>query len=53
DILATMIHSEMFSKVPKDSKSQFWSIYNQVAKEQDQEFLDRHNTDLDSLLIFV
>ncbi|KIJ43500.1 hypothetical protein M422DRAFT_148033, partial [Sphaerobolus stellatus SS14] len=53
DILDTMIHSELFSKVLQDNTSRFWSVYNQVAKEQDQEFLDRHNLDLDSLLIFV
>ncbi|KIJ32532.1 hypothetical protein M422DRAFT_94139, partial [Sphaerobolus stellatus SS14] len=53
DILDTMIHSELFSKVPQDNTSRFWSVYNQVAKEHDQDFIDRHNSDLDSLLIFV
>ncbi|KIJ32529.1 hypothetical protein M422DRAFT_95996, partial [Sphaerobolus stellatus SS14] len=53
DILDTMIHSELFSKVPQDNTSHFWSVYNQVAKEHDQDFIGRHNSDLDSLLIFV
>ncbi|KIJ32509.1 hypothetical protein M422DRAFT_184449 [Sphaerobolus stellatus SS14] len=48
-----MIHSELFSKVPQDNTSHFWSVYHQVAKEHDQDFIDRHNSDLDSLLIFA
>jgi len=28
-------------------------MYERVAKQEDESFLERHNTDLDSLLIFV
>ncbi|KIJ22973.1 hypothetical protein M422DRAFT_137909, partial [Sphaerobolus stellatus SS14] len=37
----------------KDPKTTFWTAYEHVAREYDEEFLERRNVDLDSLLIFV
>ncbi|KIJ42660.1 hypothetical protein M422DRAFT_145585, partial [Sphaerobolus stellatus SS14] len=51
EILETMYTSEFFSKAPKDDRTRFWTKYLQVAKEHDQEFLERHNANLDGLLI--
>ncbi|KIJ42650.1 hypothetical protein M422DRAFT_170711, partial [Sphaerobolus stellatus SS14] len=48
-----MYTSEFFSKTPKDNRTRFWTKYLQVAKEHDQEFLERHNANLDGLLIFA
>ncbi|KIJ36016.1 hypothetical protein M422DRAFT_140403, partial [Sphaerobolus stellatus SS14] len=37
----------------KDRTAQFWRAYAQVAKEYDEEFLEKHNTRLDIHLIFA
>ncbi|KIJ54189.1 hypothetical protein M422DRAFT_153760, partial [Sphaerobolus stellatus SS14] len=52
-ILETLYESNLFSRPAKDEKTQCWRAYERVAKEHDEEFLDRRNTDLDSLLIFA
>ncbi|KAG1754826.1 uncharacterized protein EDB91DRAFT_1029179, partial [Suillus paluster] len=36
----------------KDVRSRFWATYSQVAKEHDDEFLERNNSDMDIVLIF-
>ena len=48
-----MHDSDIFPRVGKDVPSQFWSAYDRLAKQHDNEFLDRHNGDMDVLLIFV
>ena len=48
-----MHDSDLFPRVGKDAPSQFWSAYERLAKQHDNEFLDRHNGDMDVLLIFV
>ena len=45
--------SQFFNRPGQNENSQFWHYYERVAKEHDEEFLDKHNTNLDSLLIFV
>ena len=53
DVLDTMHNSDFFPRVGKDVPSRFWSAYERLAKQHDNEFLDRHNGDMDVLLIFV
>ena len=53
DILDTMHNSEVFPQIGKDAPSRFWSAYERMAKQHDDEFLERHNGDMDVLLIFV
>ncbi|KIJ50367.1 hypothetical protein M422DRAFT_27379 [Sphaerobolus stellatus SS14] len=53
EILDTLHASELFTKPRKDDRTQFWTVYERVAKQHDEEFLDRRNVDLDSLLIFA
>ncbi|KIJ37917.1 hypothetical protein M422DRAFT_177339, partial [Sphaerobolus stellatus SS14] len=36
-----------------DTVSKFWTHYERVAKQTDEEFLDRYNGDLDVQLIFA
>ncbi|KIJ40612.1 hypothetical protein M422DRAFT_173615, partial [Sphaerobolus stellatus SS14] len=37
----------------REDYNQFWTQYKYVAEEHDEEFLERHTTNLDSLLIFA
>ncbi|KIJ48571.1 hypothetical protein M422DRAFT_162346, partial [Sphaerobolus stellatus SS14] len=53
EVLDTLHESEAFSIPSKDPETRYWRSYERVAKEYDEEFLERHNTSLDSLLIFV
>jgi Family of unknown function (DUF6535) len=48
-----MRSSDAFRRRGNDVSSRFWSTYERVATQHDDEFLDRHNSDLDVLLIFV
>ena len=48
-----MHDSDIFPQTGKDPLSRFWSAYERVAKQHDDEFLDRQNSDMDVLLIFV
>ncbi|KIJ48938.1 hypothetical protein M422DRAFT_247314 [Sphaerobolus stellatus SS14] len=52
-VLDTLHESESFSVPSKDPETRVWRAYERVAKEYDEEFLERHNTSLDSLLIFA
>lgn len=45
--------SDFFPRPGKDTPSQFWSAYERVAKQHDDEFLEMQNNDMDVLLIFV
>jgi Family of unknown function (DUF6535) len=48
-----MHDSDFFPRTGEDAPSRFWSAYERVAKQHDDEFLERHNGDMDVLLIFV
>ena len=48
-----MYESDFFPRIGQDAPSRFWSTYERVAKQHDEEFLERHNGELDVLLIFV
>jgi len=53
EILKTLQDSNIAEKGDKDVRSRFWATYGQVAKEHDDEFLERNNSDMDIVLIFV
>jgi Family of unknown function (DUF6535) len=48
-----MYESDVFERTRKDTPSQFWSTYERVAKQHDDELIERHSGDLDVLLIFM
>ena len=48
-----MHDSDFFPRTGKDAPSRFWSAYARVAKQHDDEFIERHNGEMDVLLIFV
>jgi Family of unknown function (DUF6535) len=48
-----MYESDIFERKRKDAPSRFWSTYERVAKQHDDELIERHSGDLDVLLIFV
>lgn len=52
-ILETLQDSSIAEKGEKDVRSRFWATYDKVAKEHDGEFLERNNSDMDIVLIFV
>lgn len=52
-ILKTMHQSDFFSRYEDNPEGQFWIEYERVAKQTDEEFLERYNSDLDVQLIFV
>ncbi|KAG2158268.1 uncharacterized protein EDB93DRAFT_1046059, partial [Suillus bovinus] len=52
-ILETLQDSSIAEKGDKDERSRFWATYDQVVEEHDEEFLERSNSDMDILLIFV
>ena len=53
EILQTMHDSEYFSRGRRDLNSRFWTTYERIAKQSDEDFLERYNGDLDVQLIFV
>ena len=53
DVLDTMHNSDFFPRVAKDPQSRFWSAYERIATQHDNEFLEMHNGQMDVLLIFV
>ncbi|KIJ34576.1 hypothetical protein M422DRAFT_263357 [Sphaerobolus stellatus SS14] len=53
EILDTLVDSESVSRRNKDPMGHFWTMYERTAKEYDEDFLEKYNTDLDSLLIFT
>jgi Family of unknown function (DUF6535) len=48
-----MHESDIFPRTGRDAPSRFWSAYERVAKQHDDEFIERHSGDMDVLLIFV
>ena len=53
DVLDTLHNSDFFPRTGKDAPSRFWSAYERVAKQHDDEFIERLNGEMDVLLIFV
>ncbi|KIJ25813.1 hypothetical protein M422DRAFT_140334, partial [Sphaerobolus stellatus SS14] len=53
EILQTMHESEYFSHGRRDMNFRFWITYQQTAKQNDNEFLECHNSNLDVQLIFI
>ena len=53
DVLDTLHDSDFFPRTGKDAPSRFWSAYERVAKQHDEELIERHNGEMDVLLIFV
>jgi hypothetical protein len=45
--------SDLTPRAEKNIASEFWPAYERVAKQHDDELIDRHGGDLDALLIFV
>ncbi|KIJ29764.1 hypothetical protein M422DRAFT_187997, partial [Sphaerobolus stellatus SS14] len=52
-ILETLHASEFFPDRPTDVRSLFWTSYQRLANETDEAFLERHNSNVDVLLIFA
>jgi hypothetical protein len=52
-ILNTLYTSELFLKESEDEKLKYCVQYERIAKQHDEELLERHNGGLDVLLIFV
>jgi hypothetical protein len=52
-ILNTLRNSNIVEKGSSDHRSRFWAVYQKVAAERDNEFLERHDGDMDIVLIFA
>ncbi|KIJ53081.1 hypothetical protein M422DRAFT_155585, partial [Sphaerobolus stellatus SS14] len=48
-----MHQSDFFSRYEEHNQAIFWTEYERVAKQTDEEFLERYNGDLDVQLIFA
>ena len=48
-----MQKSDVFLKTAKDAPTRFWSAYERMEKQHDDEFLEKYNGDMDVLLISV
>jgi len=48
-----MYESEPLPRGQRDLSTRFWKAYECIAKQNDQDCLDRRNDDLDVLLSFV
>ncbi|KAG1761399.1 hypothetical protein EDD22DRAFT_779824 [Suillus occidentalis] len=53
EVLEVLKDSTIASKSGKDERSRFWGLYKRVAEEHDDEFLERYNSDMDIVLVFV
>lgn len=52
-ILAILQRSTAIPPEIVDTKLRFWTAYQIVAEEFDDEFLEKYNTDMDTAMIFV
>jgi hypothetical protein len=52
-VLDVLKDSTIASRDGKDNRSRFWGLYKRVAEEHDDEFLERYNSDMDIVLVFV
>jgi len=52
-LLDTLQSSNIVEKGAGDDRSRFWTVYKKVADEHDNEFFERHDSDMDIVLIFV
>ncbi|KIJ22466.1 hypothetical protein M422DRAFT_277093 [Sphaerobolus stellatus SS14] len=54
DDIANILHSsKSFPAEHTDKRNLFWSAYDHLSKETDEEFIERYNGDLDVQLIFA
>jgi hypothetical protein len=53
EVLEALKDSTIALKSGKDERSHFWGLYTRVAEEHDDEFLERYNSDMDIVLVFV
>jgi len=52
-VFDTLRNSNIVEKGANDDRSRFWTVYQKVAAEHDNEFLERYDGDMDIVLIFV
>ncbi|KAG1810451.1 uncharacterized protein HD556DRAFT_54531 [Suillus plorans] len=51
-ILDTLPSSNIVEKGANDERSRFWTVYQKVASQHDNEFLEQYDGDMDIVLIF-
>jgi hypothetical protein len=51
-VLNTLRNSNV-EKGANDERSRFWTVYQKVASQHDNEFLEHYDGDMDIVLIFV
>ncbi|KAG1723780.1 uncharacterized protein EDB91DRAFT_1255516 [Suillus paluster] len=51
-ILNTLQNSNIVEKEANDERSRFWTVYQKVAAQHDNEFLEHYDGDMDIVLIF-
>ena len=53
-ISETILHDSLIPQHKSDPiPSSFWSVYERVAKQHDEDFLEMHYNNLDVILIYV
>lgn len=53
EILDLLKDSTIAVKGGKDVRSRFWDTHRRIAEEREGEFLERHNSEMDIVLVFV
>jgi hypothetical protein len=52
-VLDTLRNSNIVEKGANDERSRFWTVYQKVALQHDDQFLEHYDGDMDIVLIFV
>jgi len=52
-VLNTLQNSNVIEKGMSDDRSRFWTVYQKVAEEHDNEFFELHDNTMDIVLLFV
>ncbi|KAG2065862.1 hypothetical protein BDR04DRAFT_1031683, partial [Suillus decipiens] len=52
-VLDTLRNSNIIEKGSNDERSRFWKVYQKVASQHDNEFLEQYDGDMDIVLTFV
>ncbi|KAG1848828.1 hypothetical protein C8R48DRAFT_663359 [Suillus tomentosus] len=52
-ILDTLRSSNIVEKGANDERSRLWTVYQKVASQHDNEFLEQYDGDMDIVLIFA
>ncbi|KAG2352841.1 hypothetical protein BDR07DRAFT_1288130, partial [Suillus spraguei] len=52
-VLDTLRNSSIVEKGANDERSRFWKVYQKVASQHDNEFLEQYDGDMDIVLTFV